>query len=303
MHKVSVLIANYNTKDTLRECLTNLSTANYENIEVIIFDNASSDGAPQMVKSEFPNVVIIESLDNKGISYGYNRALEHAGGEFILYLGSDAFPKKHDIEGLVSYMLQNPQVGLATAKLVTLENELDMDAHRGFPTPWAAVTHFSRLNRLFKKNRIFDQYHKSFENFEQPHEIDACISHFMFVRKSVIEQINGWDEDYFVFGEDIDFCYRIKAAGYKIMYLPQYKVLHYKGTGIGIRKTTSKISKEGATTKIRMTKAQTNAMRIFYKKHYSSKYPTLITGMVLGGISALSAIRLAKIKIKTKRAK
>lgn len=303
MQKVSVIINNYNTKDTLRECLTNLFNDNYENIEVIVWDNASTDGAPQMVTSEFPTVNLLASKKNKGVSFGYNRAFEVASGEYILYIGSDAFPKKEVIIGLVEYMNLNPQVGLSTAKLVTRDGSLDMDAHRGFPTPWTAATHFSRINRIFKKSRIFNQYFREYEDFAKPHEIDACISHFMFVPKKVVEQIKGWDEDYFVYGEDIDFCYRIKMAGYKIMYLPQFEVLHYKGTSVGLRKTTANLSKASVDTKIRMSKASTSAMKIFYKKHYSSKYPKILTGTILGTIALMSALRIVSVKVKNRNAK
>jgi GT2 family glycosyltransferase len=303
MQKVSVIVNNYNTKDTLRECLANLTNNNYENLEIIVWDNASTDGAPQMVKNEFPNVTLLASDQNKGVSFGYNRAFEVTTGEYILYVGSDAFPKKDVILGLVEYMEQNPKVGLSTAKLVTRDGSLDMDAHRGFPNPWTAATHFSRLNRLFKKSRLFNQYFREYEDFSKPHEIDACISHFMFVPKKVVEQINGWDEDYFVYGEDIDFCYRIKMAGYKIMYLPQFEVLHYKGTSVGLRKTTAKLSKASIDTKIRMTKASTNAMKIFYKKHYASKYPKILTGTVLGTIGFMAAARILMVKLKNINAK
>lgn len=303
MKKVSAVINNYNTKDTLRECLTNLTINNYENMEVIVFDNASPDGAAQMVKTEFPQVNLISSPENKGISFGYNRAFEVVTGDYVMYLGSDSFPKKEVIVGIITYMDQFPQVGLSTAKLVTRDGSLDMDAHRGFPTPWTALTHFSKLNKVFKHSKLFNGYFREYEDFKHPHEIDACISHFMFVPKKVIEEIKGWDEDYFVFGEDIDFCYRIKESGYKIMYLPQFEVLHYKGTGIGIRKTTATLSKEGLDTKIRMTKAQTNAMRIFYSKHYKSKFPKIVTGGVLAGISILAGARIAKVKFKNRNAK
>ncbi len=303
MQKVSVLITNYNTKDTLRECLLNLLTNNYENLEVILFDNASPDGSAEMVKVEFPRVLLIASAQNKGIAFGNNKSFDLATGDYILYIGSDAFPTKEVFLGMIEYMNDNPQVGLATAKLVTKNGQLDMDAHRGFPTPWTAATHFSRLNRVFKKSRTFNQYYREYEDFSQPHEIDACISHFMFVRKSVVTQINGWDEDYFVFGEDIDFCYRIKEAGYKIMYLPQFEVLHYKGTSVGIRKTSSAISRASLETKVKMTQAQTNAMRIFYKKHYSKKYPKILTGIIIGSIAILASTRIASLKIKNRNAK
>ena len=117
----------------------------------------------------------------------------------------------------------------------------------------------------------------------------------MFVRKSIFESVGKWDQDYFVFGEDVDMCYRIKEKGFKIMYLPQFEAVHYKGVSVGIRKESKDVSKASPETKRKITKSTTEAMALFYKKHYSKKYPEFLTALVLIIIGVLGKIREARL--------
>ena len=295
MKKVSAIIINFNTKDILLECIQNLKKCGYENLEIIVVDNGSSDGLYEAVVKHYPEVKAIKS-SNVGLAAGSNIGFENSTGEYLLYLGSDAFPEKDTISGLVGYLEKNQNVGAATCKLVTRDNNVDMDAHRGFPTPWAALTHFSKLNRIFPKSKIFNQYFIGWKDLNVPHEIDLCISHFMMIPRKTLEEVGQWDEDFFVYGEDVDMCYRIKQAGYKIMYLPQWKAIHYKGVSVGIRKESRDLSKSTRETRLKMSKERTKAMRLFYKKHYSKKYPAFITGFILFGINFLEKIRLSQTK-------
>lgn len=289
MKKLSVIIVNYNTENFLRECIDNL-VGKYPNMEVIVVDNDSRDGSAEMVEKEFNWVKLIKS-ENKGLAHGSNLGLRAATGDYILYLGTDAYPQRNTLVGMVEYMENNPDVGAATCKLVLRDGSLDMDAHRGFPTPWAALTHFAKLNRIFPNSVLFNQYFLGAENLDIPHEIDLCIAHFMLLRKSVMQEIGNWDEDFFVYGEDVDYCYRIKQAGWKIMYLPQWQATHYKGVGVGVRRETRDITKASEETKKNMQKQTTHAMKLFYAKHYKDKYPFFITGFVLFGIFLLNKLR------------
>lgn len=291
--QLSVIIVSYNTRDVLRDCLMNLESA-LEGIEseVLVVDNASSDGSIQMVREEFPWVVPLALKENVGLARGYNVALKQASGEYLLFLGSDTFPQRETMVGLLGYMDSHLEIGISTCKLVLRNGSLDRDAHRGFPTPWAALTHFSGLTRLFPKSCLLARYHLGWEDLDQPHEIDLCISHFMLVRKQVFEEIGEWDGDFFVYGEDVDFCYRVKQAGWKVMYLPQWEVLHYKGASVGIRKEAADVTTANLETRLRMLQATVEAMELFYAKHYRDKYPRWITGLVLLGIKLLGRFRI-----------
>jgi GT2 family glycosyltransferase len=296
MRKTSVIIVNYNTCELLKKCLQNLVDLN-ESLEIIVVDNASTDGSADMVRIDFADVKLFALDKNAGLSVASNIGLDNAKGEYILYLGSDAFPKKGSIVGLEEYFDQNSQVGIASAKLVLRDGSLDMDAHRGFPTPWTALTHFGMMDKLFKHSKLFAQYFIGFADLNVPHEIDLCISHFMFARKKALDSVGKWDEDYFVFGEDVDMCYRVKLGGWKIMYLPEFEAVHYKGASVGIRKETQDISPANAETKIRMMKMKATGMELFYKKHYQQKYPAVLNGLVLSAIYLLNWIRMCKIRL------
>ena len=288
---VSVIIVSYNTSEILKDCLNNLKDA-YTPLEVIVVDNNSPDDSADMVGNDFPWVKLIANTNNVGLAVASNQGYKASKGDYLLYLGSDAFPKLGTIKGMVNYMDENKNVGAATAKLVLRSGDLDPDAHRGFPTPWAALTHFSSMNKVFPKSRLFNQYFMGYADLSSPHEIDLCISHFMMIKREAMVALGGWDEDYFVYGEDVDFCYRLKAAGWKVMYLPQWEAVHYKGAGVGIRKETRDITKATKETRLSSRRRTTQAMELFYKKHYYKKYPTFVTGFVLFGIKILSKLRV-----------
>lgn len=289
MKKISAIIVAYNTKVILIDCLQNLGDC-YPNMEIIVVDNGD-DGSAEAVEIQFPHVKVLRSGGNVGLAKGSNIGLQAATGDYLLYLGSDAFPKKDVLAGLVNYFEQNQDVGIATAKLVLRTGKPDMDAHRGFPTPWAALTHFAGLDRFFPKSKVFNSYFQGYKDFSKSHEIDMCISHFMMIRREVFDQIGRWEERFFLFGEDVDFCYRAKQAGWKVMYLPQWEVTHYKGVGIGIRKESSDISTASPETKKRSRKNSVDAMKFFYELHYKTKYPRFVTALVFLGIDALTFLR------------
>ncbi len=291
----SVAIINYNTAPLLLKCLENLQRLG-EATEILVIDNGSTDGSATMVTRDFPTVKLIALTENRGLTVASNIALAAATSEYLLYLGSDAYPQEGVIRGLAQYLDERPTVAIATAELRLRDGRRDMDAHRGFPTPWASFTHFSGLNRLFPRSKRFNQYFLGERDLQRPHEIDLCISHFMFTRRAVINAIGGWDEDFFLYGEDVDLCYRVKAAGHQIVYLPQFQATHYKGASVGVRKQSSDISTASNETKLRVTKLSTAAMALFYQKHLSAQYPRFVNFCVLQSIRFLGSLRLWRAK-------
>lgn len=255
-----------------------------------------------MVRDKYPAVKLFALPENRGLTVGSNMALGESTGHYLLYLGADAYPKPGVIRGLAHYLEEHPKVAIATAALHLRDDTLDMDAHRGFPTPWASLTHFSGLNRLFPHSALWNQYLLGHQDLTRAHEIDLCISHFMFTRRAVLRELGGWDEDFFLYGEDVDLCYRVKAAGHRIMYLPQFQALHYKGASVGIRKQSSDVSTASNATKLHVTALSTQAMALFYRKHLYAKYPRLVSFLVLRGIQLLGALRLLQAKRRLRRA-
>lgn len=295
---LSIIILNFNTKALLRGCLRSVlkSEKNGFQYETIVVDNASVDGSAAMVRKEFSQVKLICSKKNLGFAAGNNLALSHISGRYVLFLNPDTIVFPNTFKEMIKFMDSHPQTGAATCRVEFPSGKLDEACHRGFPTPWNAFCHFSGLERIFPKSRLFAGYSLGWLSLNKVHEIDSGVGAFLIVRKEAGDQIGWLDEDYFWYGEDLDFCYRIKKAGWKIYYVPRVKILHYKGVSAGIRKESQKISTAAKETKIRSAKMSTEVMRIFYQKHYQDKYPQIINWLVFQGINFLEKARLAKVK-------
>jgi hypothetical protein len=291
--KVSAVIVNYNTREILADCLANLQK-DYSSLEIIVVDNNSPDNSAEMVSSKFPQVKLLALKKNIGLAAGNNAGLKKAKGEYILFLGSDAFPQENAIDKLVSFMDKNTGVGVCVGEVRLRDGKRDADTHRGFPTPWVAFTHFSGLERLFPKSRIFGGYFLGYKDLKKVHDIDLCTSHFMLTRGKIFDEVGYWDEDFFVYGEDVDLCWRVKKAGWRIVYVPGAKVLHYKGVSVGTRKETRDITKATRETKKKMILESTQAMLKFYRKHYKGK---IYSPFILTGIRTLSFFRSLKVRL------
>ncbi len=299
--QVSIIILNYNTGKFLKQCLQSIWKSIEKNkkelkgVRIIVVDNGSTDGSVKYIKP------LIKNKKNLGFSAGNNVGVREAlkkNPDYILFLNPDTVVSSTAIKTVLSFMQKKPEVGIATCRLELINGQLDEASHRGFPTPWRSFCHFFGLSKIFPQSRIFAGYTLGhLLGSRKPHEIDACTGAFMMVRTRVGKEVNWWDEDYFWYGEDIDFCYRVKRLGWKIFFLPQVKITHYRGVSSGIKKHSQGLSKAKLKTRLKAAKASTEAMRIFYKKHYLNKYPKIISFLVLITIEILQRIRAFKIKL------
>lgn len=294
--ELSVIVLSYNTRDLLRKCLE--SIYQFPNTEIIVVDNASSDDSPAMVRKEFPRVRLVCNKENLGFAKGNNIGLSLATGRYILFLNSDTQVKPEAMSEAMKYMEENPKAGALTAKTLLPSGKMDPDCHRGFPTPWASISYFLGLEKLFPKSRLFGQYHKFYLNLNENHEVDAGAGAFMLVRKEVIEKVGQWDENYFFYGEDLDLFFRIKKSGYLTLFYAQPVLTHYKGASSGLRKESRSIAKNSKTNRIKVAKASIEAMEIFYKKFYKNIYPGWLTFIVLLAIKIKGSLRLLKHLLK-----
>jgi GT2 family glycosyltransferase len=294
---LSIIILSYNTKDLLKECLISIKKEMKSKIkfEVIVVDNASTDGSVEMVRKIFKWVKLVISKNNLGYAGGNNLGLTIAKGKYIIFLNSDVEVKSNAFFKLVNFMEKDETIGAATPKVDLFLGGMDSDCHRGFPTPWASLTYFLGLEKLFPKSRVFGNYHKGYLDMEKPHEIDAGFGTFMIVRKEVIKQVGNWDDSYFFYGEDLDFFYRIKQAGWKVMFYPKALAYHHKGASSGLRKESRGITKANREITLKTAKASVKAWELFYKKFYKGKYSVFTTFIVLLGIRIKGWLRIIKI--------
>ncbi len=300
MKKVSILIISYKDGAFLDDCIDTVRMQSYENKEIII-KNQKSDTSQETydrISKKYPEIKVING-ENNGLSKGSNECAKAASGDYLLFMGGDArFRTSDTLSGLVEYMDENKDVGAATAKLLLADGTEDMDAHRAFPTPWISFSRLFGLQKLFPKSALFNGYFLPDRDMTKPHEVDLCISHFMIVRRSVFEEINGFDENFFLYGEDVDFCYRIKEAKHKIMYLPQFEVTHLKGVGVGVRKTTRHLVKRPKEYRMRMQQLTTDSMILFVKKHYFKKYPAPFVYLMIFAAWGLGKFRVITESLK-----
>jgi GT2 family glycosyltransferase len=291
---VSVIILNYNAEKFLRETLKSVEMQKGVVVETIVVDNNSSDGSKAMVKKEFPSVRWVQRDTSLGFSAGNNAGLPFVHSEAVLFLNPDAsFTKSDDLKKCLAKLWSDDTIGTLTARVnLVLTGGIDVTCHRGFPTPWASFTHFVGLSKLFPDTPLFNQYTKNYLGYDTEHEIDAVGGMFMLMRTSVGKQVGWWDEDYPLYGEDIDFCYRLKESGYRNLFWPKVKVLHYKGVTTGMSKQSSTVSTAKKDTIRRVKGWSVQAMEIFYAKHYAKKYPFFINWLVYLGIKLMKFRRV-----------
>lgn len=294
MIDLSIIILNHNTPKLLAKCLESISQNknNKYNFQTIVLDNASTDDSVKTIQQKFPWVILICSTKNLGFSAGNNLAFKKATGKYILYLNSDTEIFPEALTKSIKFMDQNTPVGAFTPKTLLYNRQMDPDCHRGFPTPWASISYFLGLEKLFPQSRIFGQYHKYFQDLNKNHEIDAGFGTYLFTRKKVIDQIVGWDEKYFFYGEDLDLFYRIKQAGWQVMFYAHPLLYHHKGASSGLRKESAGVTQASRQIRLKTAKASIQAMEIFYKKFYQDKYPFWITWLIIMGIKIKGLLRV-----------
>ena len=242
----------------MEQALISVSKASTNlDIEVFVVDNNSADGSVEMVKAKFPTVKLIINELNVGFSKANNQAIEKATGEYILLLNPDTVIEVDTLDKCVNFMNAHPQGGGLGVKMIDGKGDFLAESKRGFPTPWVAFYKIFGLAKLFPKSKKFGHYHLGYLDKNKTHEVEVLSGAFMVLRKSVLDKIGVLDEDYFMYGEDIDLSYRIIKNGYKNYYFSDTRIIHYKG------ESTKK-------TSVNYVFIFYKAMIIFAQKHFTT---------------------------------
>ncbi len=288
--KLSIIIVNYNTyaltKQTIESIILKEHSFKYE---ILLIDNASSDGSIEGLQKEFNDLIsegilqVFINEANLGFAKANNIGMRVANGEYILLLNSDTVVKENCLENCLTKIEADNSIGALGCKVVLPDGTLDHACKRGFPTPKASLYY---LLKLYKRDPIkYGQYDSLYLNEDEVGEVDSLMGAFMLIPKYVLNKIGLLDESFFMYGEDIDLCYRIKESGYKIIYYPKSQIIHYKGG-----------SSKKKRTKVIYDFHQ--AMWIFYKKHYYKKYNFIISFLVYIGIWANYLLAIIKNYLK-----
>lgn len=280
MADLSIVILNYNTRDHLRACLRSV-LAEAAGAEVLVVDNASTDGSADMVAAEFPAVGLIRAPRNGGYAYGNNLALRQVHGDAILLLNPDTTVDPGSVAGLVDALDRHPEAGVVGPKLLRPDGSIHLACRRSFPTPAVAFYRLAGLSRLFPRSRRFGRYNLTYADPDQPMEVDAVCGACLLIRRAVVQRIGLLDERFFLYGEDLDWCLRARQAGWKVRYEPGVVVRHQHGAA----------SRKRA---LRTTFHFFRAMDLFYRKHYLRRYHPLVTGMVRTGIYGALALAMCR---------
>lgn len=261
--ELSIVIVNYNVKDFLFDCLKSIENSQTSfNIETIVVDNNSNDFSVEYLKPLFPNVKFIKLESNLGFAKANNIGLEQSRGKYVLFLNPDTIVNSDTFQIMKEYMDVNQEVYISGCKLLNPDGSFQLPCRRGFPTPWAAFSKLFGLQAMFPKSKLFAKYNQTFRSTEETYYIDSVMGAFMFCRTDIIKQLRGFDEDFFMYGEDLDLCYRATKLGGKVAYVHSTSTIHFKGES----------TKRSSIDEI---KHFYEAMEIFVRKHYSYSRPFL----------------------------
>jgi N-acetylglucosaminyl-diphospho-decaprenol L-rhamnosyltransferase len=308
MFDLAIVIVNYNVCDLLRDCLRSVYASTGVTCEVCVVDNASPDDSADMVAREFPQAKLIRNPENMGYAAANNLGLKHFGFEaadargtrqdagtlhgdqgsgirtisnqqsaiprYALLLNPDTVVPPDAFAQIIALMDQNPAFGISGPKLVRLDGSLDLACRRGFPTVEVSFWRLTRLSKIFPKSRRFGRYNMTYLDENQPAEIDSVVGAFMLVRREAIQQAGLLDEIFWMYGEDLDWAYRIKQRGWKVYYTPRVIVQHIK------RASSGQSTAGAAKAKYEFDRA----MWLFYRKHYQAATPRSIDALVRFGL-------------------
>ncbi len=292
---LSVVILNYNTRDQLRNCLqalreegsTTLSRGDAPlRAEVLVVDNASSDGSATMVEAEFPWATLIRSPRNGGFAFGNNLALTRSRGRAVLVLNPDTELPPGGIAGLLRKLDEHPEAGALGPRLVRDDGTMHLACRRSFPSPSVALYRLSGLSQRFPSSPRFGRYNLTFLDPDLEVEVDSVCGAAMLLRREAIEDAGLLDERFFMYGEDLDWCWRIKDAGWTVRYVPSVVVRHVHGAA----------SRKRA---LRTTFHFFRAMDLFYRKHYMRRYNPAVTLLVLVGVYAAMLLALVRTAVRS----
>jgi GT2 family glycosyltransferase len=266
-HDASVIIVSFNTKDILRECLESVEReSDGLQIEIVVVDNHSSDGSPEMIENEFPRVRLLRSTINLGFGAANNLAIEAAGGRYVILLNSDAFLCPGSLKAAVNNMNIHPEVALAGARLVGRDFSWQPSA-RMFPSIFNDTLVLTGLAARFPKSRFFGHFDRTWADPSEPAQVDWVPGAFSIFRAQVLEKVGLFDPRFFMYSEEVDLCRRIKKAGYQVWYWPDIQVIHIGGESSRQVKNVE-LSSSGSTQLVLWRMRST---LLYYRKHHGAK--------------------------------
>jgi len=273
MQDLTLIFLNYNTPDWISKALDSLQEHYLQHtklaVSVVVVDNASTDHSVADIKKKYGWVKLIQAKENHGFAMGNNLALRDVQSRYSMLINSDVeFTTNSNLDELVYFMDARPEIAVTTPKVLLANGKVDPASHRGEPNLWASLTYFSGLEKLFPKLKLFAQYHQSYKNYDEIHQVDACSGAAMMIRTSAMEKVGLMDERFFMYAEDLDWCKRFRDHNFQIYYNPEVTLIHHKyksGRGHQDKSVSKRTSSHFYQTMLQ-----------YFDKHYQNSYPFFV---------------------------
>jgi len=281
MKDLSIIIVNYNTSNLLKECIESIKNSALNiSYEIIVIDNNSFDNSIDLIKDKFQNLKIIINKINLGFARANNQGIKRSEGRYILLLNPDTVILPNSLKRMMEFMDNHPEAGVAGCKVLNPNGTLQLACRRSFPAPSVSFYRLTGLSRLFPKSKTFARYNLTYYNPDVVQEVDAVSGSFMMIIRKAINEVGMLDEQFFMYGEELDLCFRMKEKGWKVYYVPDAEIIHYKGKSSQQRKRKAVIDFH-------------KAMYIFHKKHYAGHTFFLLNWIIILGIILRAGLFLA----------
>ncbi|MGA2516627.1 MAG: glycosyltransferase family 2 protein [Thermodesulfobacteriota bacterium] len=286
---LSLVIVNYNTREDLKTCLNSVYTSKQEaKFEVWVVDNNSKDGSAELVEKEFQQTKLIKNKENLGFAKANNQVIRKINTEYVLLLNPDTIVSDHVFDSTIDFLRNTPEAGMVTCKLVKGDGKLDPACRRSFPSAFDGFSRAVGLSKIFPNSQLFARYNLTFLHENQINKVDAINGAFMMVRKRAIDDVGLLDEDYFMYIEDLDWCFRFKQKGWKIYYVPTTNVIHLKG-------------QSGRKNSDGMINEFFKSMEIFCRKNYLPSQSKVKFMWITLGIKAWKQITLFRNSVRKEK--
>jgi Predicted glycosyltransferases len=290
---LSIVIVNYRTYDLTKQAIESVIRKDHPfSYQIYLVDNASQDGSLEKLKEDFKEesenglIKFMANTRNSGFASANNLALKESNSRYVLLLNSDTVILNNCLSKCIEYLEKDENIGALGCKVLLPDGSLDKACRRSFPTFSVSFYRMTGLSHLFPKSKRFGKYNLTFLDENQTYEVDCLMGAFMMVRSETIREVGLLDEKFFMYGEDIDWCYRIKSGGWNVVYYSDAETIHYKG-GSNNNQMKSKLIHEFY-----------RAMHLFYNKHYRDNYPFIITGITYMGIWGSYSMKILLNRLK-----
>jgi GT2 family glycosyltransferase len=280
---LSLCIVSLQARDYLRDCLISIAEATSQiSYEIIVVDQNSQDGTVEMIRDDFPHVKLIESAENDGFVGGSNRAMRAGQGRYLALLNPDTIVLPGSLELLCAFLDSHPDVGIVGPKVLNPDGTLQGPCRRGDARPWAVISYFSGLGKLFPDKAIFNGYLLTHLDEDKSYPVDGVSGSCMLIRREVVEKISYLDEDIFSYQEDADYCLRTRNAGWQVYYYPEAKIIHHGGQG------------GSQVEPVRSIIAWHKSYFYYFRKHFASDYFFVLNWLYYAAMGVKLLLALAK---------